>query len=112
MGGTSSELFLLYALTTVFFGAAYPPRPQVGLLAFTFACYVVALAISGGQLVIGGTNNVGAGGTYSVLATTNLLVALTNWTVLANGTFDASGNFLSTNATGTNSQRFFILRVP
>jgi len=47
MGRTSPELFLLYALTTVFFGAAYPPRPQIGLLAFTFACYLSALAISG-----------------------------------------------------------------
>jgi K+-sensing histidine kinase KdpD len=46
-GGGRSELFLLYGLTTVFFGASYPPRGQVGLLAFTFACYLSVLAATG-----------------------------------------------------------------
>src|SRR5262245_13734037 len=39
-GGGQSELFVLYGLTTVFFGAAYPPRGQVTLLGFTFVCYL------------------------------------------------------------------------
>jgi hypothetical protein len=46
-GGGASPLFILYALTTVFFAASYPPRAQVGLLAFTFACYLTASAIAG-----------------------------------------------------------------
>src|SRR5207245_10612346 len=46
-GGGGSELFLLYGLTTVFFGAAYPPKGQVGLLAFTFACYRSVPAATG-----------------------------------------------------------------
>ncbi|MBW8863957.1 MAG: hypothetical protein JF609_03355 [Verrucomicrobia bacterium] len=66
----------------------------------------------GGQVIIGGTNNVGAGGTYTVLTATNLLTPLVNWLVLTNGNFDASGNFSSTNTAGTNSQRYFMLKVP
>jgi signal transduction histidine kinase len=46
-GGGRSELFLLYGLTTVFFGAAYPPRGQIGLLGFTFACYLTVLGLTG-----------------------------------------------------------------
>ncbi|MDR3460459.1 MAG: hypothetical protein P4N60_23770 [Verrucomicrobiae bacterium] len=71
------------------------------------------IAINGsGQVIIGGTNNAGAGGTYSVLTSTNLLVPLTNWVVLTSGSFDASGNFSSTNTTGTNTQQFYLLKVP
>ena len=46
-GGGRSELFLLYGLTTVFFGAAYPPKGQIGLLGFTFACYLTVLGLTG-----------------------------------------------------------------
>jgi len=70
------------------------------------------LSISGGQVIINGTNNAGAGGTYSVLTSTNLLAPLTNWVVLTNSSFDGNGNFSSTNATGTNGQQFYILKVP
>ena len=73
------------------------------------------ITIGSGQLIIGGTNNfgsAGAGSGYHVLTSTNVALAVTNWTVLTNGTFDASGNFSSTNATGTNSAQFYILRVP
>jgi signal transduction histidine kinase len=40
-------VFILYALTTVFFGAAYPTRGQVALLLFTFGCYLAVLALTG-----------------------------------------------------------------
>jgi hypothetical protein len=47
-----------------------------------------------GQVIFGGTNNNGTGGTYTchMLASTNLALSLTNWTVPTNGSFDASGN--------------------
>lgn len=70
------------------------------------------ISISSGQVIIGGTNNFGAGGTYHVLTSTNVALPLTNWTVLTSGSFDANGNFSSTNSSGTNSQQFFILQVP
>jgi len=41
-GESSSPLFVLFALTTVFFSTAYPPAAQVGLLLFTYACVVIA----------------------------------------------------------------------
>ncbi|MGH2747223.1 MAG: hypothetical protein ACRDKB_04805 [Actinomycetota bacterium] len=44
-GGPSSPLFLLYALTTVFFAASYPPRAQLFLLLFTYACYILAVSV-------------------------------------------------------------------
>jgi hypothetical protein len=46
-GGARSELFIAYALTTVFFGACYPRRAQPVLLAFTFACYLTVLWVTG-----------------------------------------------------------------
>ena len=56
-GGAGSEIFIVYFLTTVFFSASYPERGQIGLSAFTLACYVVALAATGwdvtwGELII------------------------------------------------------------
>jgi hypothetical protein len=79
-----------------------PPPPTIHNITFN----------GGGQIIIGGTNNSGAGGTYSVWSSTNLTLPLASWTLVANGNFDANGNFSSTNATGTNQQRFYILRVP
>ena len=46
-GGGRSEMFVIYGLTTVFFGASYPLVGQAGLLAFTFVCYLAALAATG-----------------------------------------------------------------
>jgi signal transduction histidine kinase/DNA-directed RNA polymerase specialized sigma24 family protein len=42
-GGARSPLVLLYALTTVFFAVAFPPRGQVALLAMTLVGYGLAL---------------------------------------------------------------------
>lgn len=49
-GGASSALFILYALTTLFFALSYPQRGKVPLLLFTYAAFVTA-SITGGQLV-------------------------------------------------------------
>ena len=81
--------------------AALPPPPSIG-----------SIVLSGTQVILRGTNNQGAGGTYHVLTSTNVVLPRTNWTVLTNGTFDANGNFASTNSIGTNQQRFYLLQVP
>ena len=39
-GDENPSLFMLYGLTTLFFAAVYPVRVQLGLLAFTAACYL------------------------------------------------------------------------
>lgn len=46
-GHAESELFFLYALTTVFFAASYPLRGQVALLLFTCSSYTTVLALDG-----------------------------------------------------------------
>lgn len=70
------------------------------------------ISISGANVILSGTNNTGPGGTYHVLTSTNVVTPLANWTVLTNGAFDASGNFSTTNAVGTDSRQFYILQVP
>ncbi len=42
-GGDESPMFLLFALTTVFFSASYPPRAQLALLVFTLLSYLGAI---------------------------------------------------------------------
>ena len=68
---------------------------------------------SGGKFIASGTNNSGAGGTYNVLVSTNLLLPLANWMVLTTGSFGSNGNFSFTNAiASTNREMFYLLRVP
>ena len=70
------------------------------------------IILSAGQLIISGTNNAGTGGgTYHVLTSTNVTLPLTHWSLLTNGSFDASGNFSSTNPV-TGNLRFYLLQVP
>ncbi len=57
----------------------------------------------------GGTN----AGYYYVLASSNLLAPLTNWTLIATNQFDSDGNFIFTNAAPTNSpQYFYLIQLP
>ncbi|HEX4262899.1 MAG TPA: autotransporter-associated beta strand repeat-containing protein [Verrucomicrobiae bacterium] len=70
------------------------------------------ITVSGGKIIISGSNNTGSAGTYHILIATNVFQPLSSWTVLTNGTFDGSGNFSSTNAVGTNAHQFYILQVP
>ncbi len=72
-----------------------------------------SISIVGGQFIISGSSDTGAGGeTYHLLSSTNILSPLTNWVIVTSGAFDASGNFSTTNNGATNAQQFFILRVP
>jgi hypothetical protein len=68
--------------------------------------------MSGGNILMNGTNNNGPGGTYHVLTSTNLLLPRANWAVVANGSFDSTGKFSFTNALATNPRQFYMLRVP
>jgi autotransporter-associated beta strand protein len=57
----------------------------------------------------GGATN----GTYYLLASTNLALPLIRWPRVATNQFDANGNFIFTNAFGTNSpQSFYRLQMP
>ena len=52
-------------------------------------------------------------GTYFVLSSTNIALPLTNWTRLLTNQFDATGNFIFTNAINAAvPRRFYVLQVP
>ena len=80
-------------------GAAVPPT-------------IKDITVSGGSVVLSGTNNDGSGGTYHILSSNNITLPIASWTVLTNGTFSASGTFTFTNSTSGIQNRFFILKVP
>jgi autotransporter-associated beta strand protein len=66
--------------------------------------------------VVGGNFNInGSGGTvgvaYKILATSDLSLALADWTIVAQGTFDANGNFNASIPTSTAPYRFFVVSV-
>lgn len=94
----------LKAIAVVFTSvpATQPPPPSI-----------TQVSMSDGNIVISGTNNAGAGGTYHVLTTTNLSLPLASWTVLTNGSFDGNGNFSFTNAIVPGTPRgFFDIQAP
>ena len=53
-----------------------------------------------------------AGGTFTVLATTNLSSRMTNWTVLGTATEVSPGQFRFTEPIATNRDRFYRVRSP
>ena len=81
--------------------SAVPPPPTIR-----------GIIISGGQVIISGTNNQGAGGgTYRVRTSTNVALPLAGWDLLSSGSFDGTGNFSATNPV-TGNRRFYLLQVP
>lgn len=47
VGPENLEIFSIYAITTLFFAASYPPKGQVALLVFTWGCYLTLLGATG-----------------------------------------------------------------
>lgn len=74
-------------------------RPKFGMMNF-----------SGNGFVFSGTGGV-ANWTYYLLASTNLMLPLVNWAILATDTFDGAGDFILTNAIAGGRQNFYILRL-
>lgn len=72
-----------------------------------------SIITSGNNIVLNATNG-SPTGSVSVLATTNLLLPLAQWSTLTTGNFDNSGNFAYTNTgalTSGKPQQFFILQL-
>jgi hypothetical protein len=97
-----------YALNTASAGKVLlevsPPSPP------TFGS--VSFVNNTGNIILGGTGGV-ATGLYYVLASTNVALPLSQWTVIATNQFDSSGNFVFTNGMQTNvPETFFLLEVP
>ena len=73
---------------------------------------ITQITALGTNIVIRGTNG-SAKQAYAVLATTNIALPMTSWTVVATNMIDAGGNFASTNPIAPGfPRRFFRLRVP
>jgi hypothetical protein len=65
--------------------------------------------LSGGKLVLNGTNGIPAG-PYVLLTSTNLATSLGNWLPLVTNTFDFNGRFSYTNSI-TVPQQFFVIQA-
>jgi autotransporter-associated beta strand protein len=101
-GGNTATLQISGGVLNLVVGSGTTPPPPK----------IQHITLSGGNVIITGTNNNGAGGTYHVLTSMNLTLPLSSWGVLTNGTFD-NGNFAVTNAVGGNGPRlFYIIQVP
>jgi fibronectin-binding autotransporter adhesin len=66
------------------------------------------IALSGGNLVISGTNGADSG-TFYLLATTNLTTPIANWVRVSTNNFNSNGNFNLTNLVGNAPQSFYRL---
>ena len=101
------------------FTRALTPAQVQGIYNGTFvpsilpAPSITHVGLSSGNIVIVGTNNAGAGGTYHILSSTNVALPLSNWSVLTSGSFDNTGTVHSTNAINpATSRSFYILEEP
>jgi hypothetical protein len=74
---------------------------------------ITSITLSGGNLVLNGTNGVAT--TYYLLASTNLALPLAQWASVSTNTLSGSGNFTitATNVVTPNTpQQFYILQAP
>jgi len=70
------------------------------------------IATGGGSFILSGTGGK-SNGTYYVLASSNLLTPLADWTYIATDQFDGLGGFIFTNTAQTDaSQEFYLLQMP
>jgi hypothetical protein len=79
---------------------------------FSLPPSITGIQISGGNLVVTGTNGT-AGANYLVLTTTNLALPVASWSTIATQQFQNGGAVNFTNPLNPNSpQTFFRLRLP
>lgn len=72
--------------------------------------HIGGIETSGTNVVIGGTGGT-ASANYYVVTSTNVALALSNWTRLATNVFDSSGNFNFTNGM-SGPRRFYRIELP
>ncbi len=70
---------------------------------------ISSIQFNGSNLILSGSNGPPLE-TYYMLATTNLALPISQWTILSTNAFDASGNFSFTNPIGS-PQQYFLLRT-
>lgn len=70
------------------------------------------ISLSGGNIVISGTNGV-ASTQYYVLTSTNLATPVASWTPIATNTFNANSSFSFTNSLAPSApRRFYLIQLP
>jgi hypothetical protein len=75
--------------------------------------HITGFQLLGGNIAIAGTNGNAPGTPFYTLASTNLALPLTNWTILATNQFGPGGGFNFTNTLNLGrTQQYFILRLP
>ncbi|HWY31235.1 MAG TPA: hypothetical protein VNX46_10790 [Candidatus Acidoferrum sp.] len=73
---------------------------------------IVSITLSGGNMILSGTNGT-FGQTYYVLSSTNVALPLNQWTRVLTNTFGNGGTFTVTNSVTSGSPRqFYLLQVP
>jgi len=86
-----------YLFTQLQTGLPQPPR-------------ISGVAMSGDSLILSGNNGIQSA-TYYVLASTNLALPAASWNVITTNIFDANGNFIFTNTSGTGvPDQFYLLK--
>jgi hypothetical protein len=69
------------------------------------------LGLSGANFSFGGSNGM-PGAPFSILASTNMTLPLSNWSVIQTGSFDGNGSLRFTNAIDPAApQRFYLLQL-
>ncbi len=67
--------------------------------------------LSGGNLILQGTNGTSSG-TYCILISTNMTLPLASWTTNTTGSFTAGGAFSNAIPVTTQAQSFFLIKQP
>jgi hypothetical protein len=74
---------------------------------------IVSFQFAGTKWIVNGTNGNAPGTFFYTLASTNLTLPLTNWTVIATNQFSAGGGFNFTNTFDSSKfEQFFIIQIP
>ena len=113
--GTYSGTFANVALPSLLPGLAWNTNSlnSTGLLSvISIVPKIITVATAGTNVILRGNGGL-PNGSYFVLATTNLLIPLANWSRVATNVYDAGGNFNVTNVmTAGTPQRFYLLQLP
>jgi len=78
-----------------------PPPPIFNALSWT----------SGGRLSVSGSNGI-PGWTFYALASTNIMMPVSQWPVIATNSFDGNVNFSFANNASNGPQQFYLLKLP
>lgn len=82
----------------------------IGAVAAPSTPKINSVTLSGGNLILSGTNGT-PNGTYTIVASTNVALALSSWTPILTNTFNGSGYFSnSIPVTNTVPKDFFLLK--